>query len=639
MTTEADTTPTSGGATLFRRLTFKGLGLMLLLVTAAALRFTGLESRSYFNDELSALNRLKGHENVVDVIQKGVLPDAHPAGVQVFLWYWTKISGENPFLVRLPFALAGVASVWLLFLLGAKWFGRSAAWMAAAALTLLQFPLLYGQLIRPYSTGMLWIIAAAFCWDKIVFSKPGTPSKKLLLPAAGMALAFTMALYNHYFSFLMAGLIGITGLFLIRKETAAIYLAAGTLPLLLLLPHLQITIVQVSRGGLSAWLPPPDLQWMTQHILYLFNGSLWLALLITIPALALLIRRANMKTDRPFKIRLIIAWLWYLIPLTFAYLYSLWVNPILQHSIMLFSFPFLMLAVFAGFCDSRRRDVLILSVVLPLIMLAHLLFVNKYYHNTPYTNFRLVAEQICHHHDQEMVWMADVNHPWYIHHYLEPLCAPDSAMMYLFPGHEALPALDRRLDATTQNTILYTRLRPADPIVISLIRRHFPYLTACYDEYPYSETYLFSRTPEPSYRGQYHRDTVLLTEVIFHDATDTLRHHEEYLPVYEQPLPGNIRNKRNLLIHCEVDLITGDTLPDDLTLVVHSILPGGTPGPWHGIRLRLTATSSGTAFYTVELPHNTRMEWPLKVYLWNPGLEGYRIAAARVSWLRETAQQ
>jgi hypothetical protein len=58
--------------------------LFLITLAAAFLRFYKLGDFSLSNDELSALNRLQ-FSNFHDLITKGVMPDFHPALVQVFL--------------------------------------------------------------------------------------------------------------------------------------------------------------------------------------------------------------------------------------------------------------------------------------------------------------------------------------------------------------------------------------------------------------------------------------------------------------------------------------------------------------------------------------------------------------------------
>ena len=120
------------------------------------MRFYHFADWSLSNDELSALSRLQ-FENLSSVIENGVrLDDMHPMGVQVFLWFWTKLFGITPFVVRLPFVILGCLSLVLFYLIAKEWIGYNRALIALAIFACSQFPILYSQLARPYSPGLFF---------------------------------------------------------------------------------------------------------------------------------------------------------------------------------------------------------------------------------------------------------------------------------------------------------------------------------------------------------------------------------------------------------------------------------------------------------------------------------------------------
>ncbi len=45
------------------------------------------------------------------LIQEGVLCEGHPAGVQVFIWYWSKVVGYSELALRLPFLILGILCI------------------------------------------------------------------------------------------------------------------------------------------------------------------------------------------------------------------------------------------------------------------------------------------------------------------------------------------------------------------------------------------------------------------------------------------------------------------------------------------------------------------------------------------------
>ena len=68
------------------------------------------------------------------------------------------------------------------------------------------------------------------------------------------ALSTALCMYTHYFSFLFAAIVGITGLFCMKASNFKDYLLAGMLSILAFVPHLGISGEQLSRGGIGSWL-------------------------------------------------------------------------------------------------------------------------------------------------------------------------------------------------------------------------------------------------------------------------------------------------------------------------------------------------------------------------------------------------
>ena len=95
--------------------------LFLIVLTGALLRFYNYAEIPFTHDEFSALFRLD-FNSFSELIQKGVKIDGHPAGIHVFLYYWTKAFGSTEWVVKLPFTIFGIISIWLVYLIATKWF-------------------------------------------------------------------------------------------------------------------------------------------------------------------------------------------------------------------------------------------------------------------------------------------------------------------------------------------------------------------------------------------------------------------------------------------------------------------------------------------------------------------------------------
>lgn len=238
----------------------------IILFMALAMRLYHLNF-SYSNDELSALSRTL-FSSFSDLISKGVLVDFHPAGIQIFLYYWVKLFGMDMWVVRLPFAIAGTLAIWLSMLTFARWFGRQAGLFSGAVLTFMELSLLYSQIARPYGSGFLLSMLTIYFWT--LFLQKDKPRYDYAL---GFALSAAACLYNHHFSGLFAFMAGITGFFILPRTHLKLYLAAGFVATLLYIPHLSITFAQMSIGGVGEWLGKPSRDWPLQHFSLLFNHS------------------------------------------------------------------------------------------------------------------------------------------------------------------------------------------------------------------------------------------------------------------------------------------------------------------------------------------------------------------------------
>jgi len=85
---------------ILKKFTTDQIILLIILLLAALLRFYNYAGWSLSNDELSALSRLQ-FDSFGEMIRQGVmLGDFHPAGVQVFLWFWVKVFGNSVVAVR-----------------------------------------------------------------------------------------------------------------------------------------------------------------------------------------------------------------------------------------------------------------------------------------------------------------------------------------------------------------------------------------------------------------------------------------------------------------------------------------------------------------------------------------------------------
>lgn len=336
--------------------------LWIILIVAAVLRFIKLGDFSFTNDELSALSRLR-FNGLGELIRQGVLTDAHPPGVQVFLAYWTFFFGTGEFMVRLPFVMVSLASVVAIYRIGKLWFNTHAGLIAAALLATLSYTLTYAQLARPYAFGLFFSLMVLYQLTKVLYEDSKPPTSRYVW----LMIAFVLCMYTHYYCIIFAFFAGAIGLLRTNKVNRRPYILACIGACLLFIPGIPILMHQFDAGGggtggESGWLGAPEPDWIAGYLYYAFNASWYF-----IGATGLLILVGWIAKIKEFRINRYHAYaiLLFLLAYGFGHAYSIWKNPILQYSVMLFAFPCLLL--FLGSLGAVVRSNLSMALVLGIL--------------------------------------------------------------------------------------------------------------------------------------------------------------------------------------------------------------------------------------------------------------------------------
>ena len=323
----------------------KTLDLVLIgviILVAAVLRFWKLGQVPFMHDEFSALLRTR-FDNFYDFIQQGVMPDSHPIGVELFLWLWVRIFGWREFWVKLPFVLMGIGSIYLIYLIGRQWFNRKVGLFSAAFFAVSQFTIFYSQLARPYAAGLFFVLLMAWFWYKIVFEA----KKPKLSIYIGFALSAWACSLMQYFSIAQAGLIFLTGLFFLPKERRKAYWLSGIGAVALFAPTLPIFYQQLFvSGSIGGWLSAPKSTFFTDFLQYTMNYSQLFMFTTGIIIILPFILGKRDKLNNPLR------WAglaWFVIIFAIAFIYSLYREPIIQHSTLIFSYPFVIIVAFSLF--------------------------------------------------------------------------------------------------------------------------------------------------------------------------------------------------------------------------------------------------------------------------------------------------
>ena len=371
---------------LDKRLDYILLGIIMLL--AAVLRLWKLGQVPFMHDEFSALLRTR-FDNFHDFIQQGIMPDSHPIGVEAFLWLWVRIFGWSEFWVKLPFALMGIGSIYLIYLIGQQWFNRKVGLFSAAFFAVSQFTVFYSQLARPYSAGLFFVLLMDWFWYKVVFG-----SKTTTRDYIGFALSAWACSLMQYFSIAQAGLIFLTGLLFLPKERRKAYWMSGIGAVLLFAPTLPIFYQQLFvSGSIGGWLAAPKADFLLNFIQYTMNYDMLFMFSVGIVILLPLILGKSDKRNQPLRW---VGIVWFLIIFAIAFIYSLFREPILQQSTLIFSYPFVVIVAFSMFKSrtlSPWQTALVVTAIL-FVGCISLILTRKHYDLMYHQGFDQIAAEM-----------------------------------------------------------------------------------------------------------------------------------------------------------------------------------------------------------------------------------------------------
>lgn len=471
---------------------------LLLLALAAVLRFWDLPNIPYTHDEISALVRI--YPSLSETIQRGVIElDTHPPGVQVFEWAWTRLFSMQEPDVKLPFMVMSLASLFLLYRFALAWTGAAPALLLTTLMATLQYSVMYGQIARPYAAGLF---TTALLADQLTRYLAFGHRRALF----GIGLAALLSAYTHHFALMLAALMGITGLLLVKPAQRKAYLVMCGAVVLLYLPNVPIFFKQLGLGGLSEWLVPPGADWLTNYAWYVAHCSVALAGLLTLIVAAAALLHLREGHGRGPLLPLLLTW--GLVPLIVGLAYSIYRAPVIQYSVVLFSFPYLALALISGLRSLKQGASIALCALVAFAAVRTLVSTRHHYELFYTSKYEAIVREgqealAAYGHDGATVLIDAPDHV--IRFYLDLWKVDPATFPYAQLGDGRAGRLDTLLQAARGRMVLYGHSNGARPENVAQIQQRFPYLRERRDMAD-GQTFLFADTPGDV--TWYDRDTV-----------------------------------------------------------------------------------------------------------------------------------
>jgi mannosyltransferase len=255
--------------------------LAALTLLAAVLRLSTLDLQSFWYDEAFTPVHVL-HAGLVATLRSVVHTENSPPLWYVLEWADARVLGTGEVALRLPSALAGIATVPVAWAIGHELSGRRAAIVCAALVAVNPLFVWYSQEARVYALFVLTAALAMLCFLRAL--REPTPRRM-----AAFALTAALALLTHYFAvFLLAPM----ALWLLwDRHTRRAALAATGVLVLVGVALLPLISAQGGHGTqwIGRWPLSERLEAIPQYYLTGYTGSALghgIELLVALPILA-----------------------------------------------------------------------------------------------------------------------------------------------------------------------------------------------------------------------------------------------------------------------------------------------------------------------------------------------------------------
>jgi mannosyltransferase len=213
----------------------------------------------------------------------------------LILHAWVRVLGHAEWSVRLPSALAGIASVFVLFLLTKRLFGVGAALIAALLLAVAPYQIEYAQEARAYTLVVLTSLLSCWMFVRLLDTEGAKPRLD-----ATYVLASVAALYSHLYAiFTLAAQAVAYALEWTRSDKPLLgvrrWVVTQVAIAALFLPWLPIAIRWARSVGSGFWVRPMTLYDLcAAYVAYAGGTGILIALLVLV-VLGVIAERRNRR--------------------------------------------------------------------------------------------------------------------------------------------------------------------------------------------------------------------------------------------------------------------------------------------------------------------------------------------------------
>ena len=211
--------------------------IFLILIFSFFVRALSLNQSLWWDEAINVV--FAKSNSLLWFMTKYPIGDFHPPGWFAILWIWGRLFGFSEVSVRLPSVIFGVATVFIVYLIGKSLFSKKVGLVSALFFSLAPLGIYYSQEARMYSMSAFAVSMSVYFLIKLIDGKK--------FAFLGYAFSVFLILYSEYVAYFifLAQLIYI--LFFQRKFIKS-YILSLSLGLLTFLPWLPVFLSQIANG-------------------------------------------------------------------------------------------------------------------------------------------------------------------------------------------------------------------------------------------------------------------------------------------------------------------------------------------------------------------------------------------------------
>jgi cell division protein ZapA (FtsZ GTPase activity inhibitor) len=391
------------------------------------------------------------------------------------------------------------------------------------------------------------------------------------------------------------------------------YIINAAVIMILYIPNIPIILHQLKMGGIEEWLAKPHNDFIINYISYIFQYSF-----VSLFVVAGLMIFGFIKREKMNYKWLIVSILWFFLPILIGFLYSKYINAVIQYSMLIFSFSFLFFILFGHI--KKQKPVINLIMVVIILTVNTFLLVNERKHYTLFYNspyIKILEDHETAHKKYENVASLIHSYSKVNQYYWDKI--PVRSPFFEIDSISEKELVTLVKEQAEKADYLYLGVVSSNsPTTVPIIQEYFPNIK-WQNNYQAATTYLFSKEERNC------ADTIYFSEItpLFIDSLT------EYCSSFSKPLFEITSNQYNL-IDVSVKFLVPESYED--IILVTSLENEKGSIYWDGMSFDKYVTDEDIGQW-ITIHHSLKLSdiylkynnIEFKAYIWNNGKQNFTI--------------